>query len=70
MTFETPLPVSVTVSPEPTDDELAAILAAYRELWPPPPPPTERGVDSTRWRFSGRWWHHTPRRPVAGGTWR
>ena len=29
-------PVQMSVSPEPTDAELAAIIAAYRETWPRP----------------------------------
>ncbi|MGI9622064.1 MAG: hypothetical protein ACR2PK_04440 [Acidimicrobiales bacterium] len=56
-----PEPVKVSVKPEPTDDELAAILAAYRELWPDQPAAAPEVV-STAWRFSGRWWSHTPGR--------
>jgi len=50
-----------TISGSPTDEEVAAIVAAIDALWPRPvvfdttpqgPPP---------WRFSGRWW----RKPVA-----
>jgi hypothetical protein len=40
---------------EPSDEEMAAIVAAVEVTWPrraepaaPPEPP--------RWRFSGRWW--------------
>ena len=52
-----PAPVSVSISPEPTDDELAAILAAYRELWPEPAlEASERARVSRRWKFQGRWW--------------
>jgi hypothetical protein len=43
------------ISPEPTDEEVAAIAAAVEVAWPravvggaPPTPP--------RWRFAGRWW--------------
>jgi hypothetical protein len=43
------------VSPDPTDEEMAAIAAAVEVAWPravatgePPTPP--------RWRFAGRWW--------------
>jgi hypothetical protein len=43
------------ISPEPTDEEVAAIAAAIEVAWPravaggrPPAPP--------RWRFAGRWW--------------
>jgi hypothetical protein len=47
--------MTVRISPDPSDEEVAAIVAAVEELWPrpagaaPPAPPT-------RWRFSGRWW--------------
>ena len=40
---------------EPSDEELAAIVAAVEVTWPRPVaggPPDE----SPRWRFSGRWW--------------
>ncbi len=55
--------MSVEVTPTPTDDELAAILAAYEVLWPRPnnavnPEP------APRWRYAGRSW--TPR-PHYGG---
>jgi hypothetical protein len=46
------------VTPEPTDEELAAIMAAYEALWPRPAiaaPRADRGAPP-RWRFSGRWW--------------
>lgn len=43
------------VHPDPTPEELAAVVAAIELSWPravagtaPEPPP--------RWRFSGRWW--------------
>ena len=63
-----PDPVHVTIHPEPTPEELAVILAAYRELWPSPAPaPTPAPSTSLRWRFSGRWWHRTPMR---GGLYR
>ena len=45
----------------PSDEELAAIVAAVELVWPRPvvvAPPTER---ANPWRFSGRWWA----RPVA-----
>ena len=49
------------VSPVPTDEELAAITAAYSVLMTafvaaPEPAPT-----GNPWRFSGRWWS----RPIA-----
>ena len=43
------------ITPTPTDEEAAAIVAAIEASWPravadgaPEPPP--------RWRFAGRWW--------------
>jgi hypothetical protein len=42
-------------TPEPTDEEAAAIVAAVELAWP-------RRVEASpstappRWRFSGRWW--------------
>lgn len=46
---------TVQVHGDPTDEEVAAIVAAVSLAWPrpvvgdaPEPPP--------RWRFSGRWW--------------
>jgi len=44
------------VRPTPTDDELAAIVAAVEIAWPRP---AARPLDDdapSRWRFSGRWW--------------
>jgi hypothetical protein len=41
---------------QPTDDELAAIVAAVELVWPQP---QQAGpIESTpmRWRFAGRWW--------------
>ncbi len=67
-----PDPVHVTIHPEPTAAELAAILGAYRELWPVPvAPATEPSASSQRWRFSGRWWaedqgQRVPRRSGSG----
>ena len=57
--------MSFTVEPQPTEEEMAAILAAYEVLWPRPsaavtPEPVGR------WRFASRSW--SPR-PVYGG-WR
>ena len=47
-----------SISPAPTDEEVAAIVAATEALWPRPvvigaaPDAVRAGV----WRFSGRWW--------------
>jgi hypothetical protein len=55
-------PEVADVRPTPTDEEMAAIVAAIAMTWPQPPPVVERSVPSTpAWRFSGRWWA----RPVA-----
>ncbi len=59
--MSTPHPVGIVVTPEPTEDELAAIIVAYQELWPAPPDPAAR-VQSASWRFSGRWWTDAPMR--------
>ncbi|MEJ7800175.1 MAG: hypothetical protein WKF60_06630 [Ilumatobacter sp.] len=49
---------STDISPAPTDEEAAAIVAAVEALWPKPATvlPHERQGPPT-WRFSGRWWH-------------
>jgi len=52
-----------SISPTPTDEEAAAVVAAAEALWPRPvmvvtPEQTRRAA---AWRFSGRWWA----RPVA-----
>jgi hypothetical protein len=54
--------MNVEVSPTPTDEEAAAIVAAVELSWP-------RAVAGAaleppaRWRFSGRWWS----KPVPAG---
>jgi hypothetical protein len=50
-----PLSVEVTSGGDPSDEEVAAIVAAVEVAWP-------RGAaapaaqQAPRWRFSGRWW--------------
>lgn len=45
------------VRPTPTDDELAAILAAIDIVWPrPEAQPAPPSLEPSRWRFAGRWW--------------
>jgi hypothetical protein len=45
------------ISPAPTDDEVAAIMAATEALWPRPAVATDhRQPRNTAWRLSGRWW--------------
>lgn len=50
------------ISPSPTDEEAAAIVAAVTAAWPAPVAPVGKGDVSTLWRFSGRWWN----RPIWG----
>jgi hypothetical protein len=47
----------------PSDDELAAIVAAVEVAWPRPVVAVEGDgrPPTPAWRFSGRWW----RRPIA-----
>lgn len=45
------------ISPSPTDEETAAIMAGMEALWPRPL--ASDAVEASRptsWRFSGRWW--------------
>jgi hypothetical protein len=48
-------PTITTISPDPTDEEVVAIVAAIELAWPRPvaAAPVE---EESRWRFSGRWW--------------
>lgn len=55
----------VEISPTPTEEEAAAIMAAYESLWPKPTADDARGVHTPRWRFSGRWWVEGPTRRSA-----
>jgi hypothetical protein len=45
----------MTEPPTPTDEELAAIVAAVEVAWPRPAAVVVDDKPS-RWRFSGRWW--------------
>jgi len=62
MTLE---PGDLVVTPAATDDELAAILAAYEALWPKTGEAT-MPAPAPRWRYAGRSW---VARPHYGG-WR
>ncbi len=43
------------ISPAPTDEEAAAIVAALDAAWPrTAPAPIDE--PPPRWRFAGRWW--------------
>lgn len=42
---------------EPTDEEMAAILAAIEVAWPKPVISAAAAPNELpRWRFAGRWW--------------
>jgi hypothetical protein len=49
------------VTPEPTDEELAAIMAAIEATRPVVVLADDGKGGPPPWRFSGRWW----RRPIA-----
>jgi hypothetical protein len=63
VTTVAPAPQIGAIHPTPTDEEMAAIVAAIEMTWPRPAAPTNVVVDepTPAWRFSGRWWA----RPVA-----
>ena len=44
-----------SITPAPTDEEAAAIVAAIDAAWPQPAGAPSRD-SSPRWRWSGRWW--------------
>jgi hypothetical protein len=47
----------LAITPEPTEIEAIAIVAAYEALWPKPMFAAARPARTTSaWRFSGRWW--------------
>ncbi len=46
----------IQITPQPTEAEVAAILAAYEALWPRPAAEETPAAIASRWRFSGRWW--------------
>jgi hypothetical protein len=48
--------VRVTGGGEPTDEEVAAIVAAIEVAWPRPAAAAAGPEPAQRWRFSGRWW--------------
>jgi hypothetical protein len=43
------------ITPDPSDEEVAAIVAAVEVAWPRPAPPASHEA-TPRWRWSGRWW--------------
>ena len=44
------------ITPSPSDEEMAAIVAALELAWPRPAAPAAPVEGAPRWRFSGRWW--------------
>jgi hypothetical protein len=49
--------IGPSVTPEPTPEEAAAIVAAVEALWPKPVVAVDHhGHRAAPWRFSGRWW--------------
>jgi hypothetical protein len=45
------------VSPEPSDEEVVAIMAAVEALWPRTVVAVHTAPERrSTWRFSGRWW--------------
>jgi len=47
----------MAISPAPTNEEVAAILAATEALWPKPTVVASTwSTRNTAWRFSNRWW--------------
>jgi hypothetical protein len=45
----------LSISPTPTEEEAAAIVAAIDAAWPRAVVVGD-DVDESRWRWSGRWW--------------
>lgn len=55
----------MSITPAPTEEEVAAVMAAYEALWPKAVAvgagAAAAAGEGSRWRFSGRWWS----KPVA-----
>lgn len=51
------------ITPTPTEEEVAAIMAAVVTVWPSPSAadPVDTDPPDTIWRFSNRWWHRSAR---------
>jgi hypothetical protein len=45
----------VDITPTPTEEEAAAIVAAIEASWPRPGG-GDAAPTTPRWRFAGRWW--------------
>lgn len=51
--------MNIEITPAPTEEEAATIVAAVEALWPKPVVYQDPPADFRRnasWRFSGRWW--------------
>jgi hypothetical protein len=49
--------MKIEVQGNPSEAEVAAIIAAIEMSWPKPPTGVEaRPTQSTAWRYAGRWW--------------
>ena len=50
--------MNAEISPAPTDEEAAAIVAGVEALWPKPVvlAENENPLRAPTWRFSARWW--------------
>lgn len=44
------------ITPDPSDEEVAAIVAAVEGAWPRAGAEAPQGGLPPRWRWSGRWW--------------
>ncbi len=50
-------PVEIAaITPEASEEEVAAIVSALDLSWPTPQPVVADSEPAARWRFSGRWW--------------
>jgi hypothetical protein len=48
---------AISITPAPSEEQAAAIMAAIEVLWPRPATVTQpRSPETLAWRFSGRWW--------------
>ncbi|MCP3992018.1 MAG: hypothetical protein GY724_23300 [Actinomycetia bacterium] len=59
-----------TITPTPTDEEVAAIAAALVVAWPRRAADDDQSEVDPRWRFSGRWWNGRPSRLSRQRPWR
>lgn len=49
--------MKIEVKGNPSEAEVAAIVAAIEMTWPKPAPAADRTPPtSTRWRYADRWW--------------